>query len=725
MKNTLLVFFLIQFFLEIPAYQVNLLKKLVEIGAYKPDLLYAWTKIDQNPFFFGFSYSSLRNSSPNLQDYLKDLPKNPDKLNNLRENEEILLNNHENLCFFPQKSNQANEYLINDGISTHEKNIKDEQLSLNFNFKSLKNLDSFSIYLDIDGNSIDNEYFNVFFYVYSPNNLSNYTFLDNKMNDIIIGDYIRFKILDSPCREAAIGFLTYSLKIETEFKNQIDEILLNVLNNKPFLPIQENEIHSNHNLLFLQAIIPNNLKCEMFISQSQVYKVVLNSIYLNRQIFTQEFEIKKNKFTQALSSAFLNKSLSFKSYELFFNKFTGLFSNHLGSLGHFSGQIPFEFSLKDSPLFKTKKDYSLLSYESYSLFSHGFGLFLTCKYDLLLCASLIKNLLDQVNFMGWLPIHLNFPVNSSFPKEKETLTAPPTFLMAIEYISRSLFENRNSDDKEIKEILHSFLRLEVYPKLQLIFKYYLYSFRRLPGKFENFKTPYFHWNDGIIGDYPRIFQKDNTVEHLDLICWITDINFMLMQLANQYGFFADVEEYDSLLKEFLLKEFPYKYIGKTKLNRLTVPRDILSVKYFKFIPTDKTFSTEYGFSNLLPLIKGLITSQDGLLDNILELIINEKFLGSTFGVKIISLNNSNLLNFISLECNWLILRGLKLFYWAIEKPRLVYMKIREKLLGNVMRHFNKNGKIYDKYRTDNGNPIGEESKIGVGLVMLIINEDFY
>ena len=698
-------------------FETDSLKKTVEWGPYKTDYLYSWTENYKNPIIFGFFYSSLRTSSHNMQTYLAEIFTNKtEAIEILRNSSDILINNDENLRFYTKQWNITSNFLINDGKTIHEKLIRDDDLAVTFNIKSLKKKNNVSIHIDLEGKALKKEYFSIFFFLYSSKTPLNYTFLKN--NDIIINDYFRFTMSSPQCQKEFIGFLPYSLEIEPDFSNQIDDVLLNILDNKPLLPSQEMNENKNHNLMFLQGIVHNNLKCQMNILTSDA--PILASRDLNHQFFLQEFQKNKIRFSEAISSSFLSGPQNI--YENFSQKFIGLFSDFLGSLGHFSGNIPFIFSLKDSPLFRMKRNYSFLSYEPYSLFSQGFGLFLTCKYDLMLCSSLLKNLLDQINFAGWLPIHLNFPAFSSFRKEKETLTAPPTFFMAIEYLLKSLLEIPSS---QIKEFLQNFMKFEIYPKLQLVLKYYLYSFRRLPGKFENFNTPYFHWNEGIIGDYPRIFENDNTAEHLDLICWISDMTIILMQLSNHLGYHADREEYSSLLRQFLMFEFPQKYINLNNYNEPKVLRDILSLKYFKSKPFDKIHSGRIGFSNLMPLVKGLIDGNDKLCDSILELMIDEKALGSEFGVKIIDDETKKIVNFVSLECNWLILRGLKMFYKGFEKAQKAYKFIRLKLLGNIMKHFEKNRKVFDKYRADNGDPIGEASKIAAALVILIINEDFY
>ena len=727
-KIFLLIFVICNFLKNNTALEIEFLRKPFEWGPYKPDYLYAWTENNDNPMLFGFSYLTIKTSSDkNLNNLNEVLDKKKfESFEILQKNTEILLDNVENLHFFSKsQKGKTNEFIFNDGLGTHEKNIRDNDLGIEINIKSLKKPDGFIVNLDFDGTSSKpkKEYYSLFFYIYSPNTPINRSLIEAN-RDIIINNYLRVRLMGSECINDFIGFKTHSLQIDSDFSSQIDEILLDILDNNLVLPKDSSEDNSQKNLLFLQAFIPTNLKCRLQMSQANSVTSLLYSRFLDEKLFDQEIQKAKELFSIAVSRIFLhNKTTTTANYTNFISKLPVSFSNFLGSLAHFSGKLPFIFSFDDSPLFKAGRSYSMLSFEPYSLFSHGFALYLTCKFDMVICSALLENLMDQVNFAGWLPIHLYFPAFSSFQKEKETLTAPPTFTMPIEFIGKMLYLNPEIFDPSIKDLLLKLLRFQIYPKLQLIFKYYLHAFRRIPGKYESLDNAYFHWNDGIIGDYPRILPKDNTVEHLDLICWIADTAIVLTQLASQLGNFADAEEYNSMLKDFILREFPKKYIDFN--DPLLVLKDIISVKYVKNRLESKTFSERIGFSSLMPLVKGLLESTDGLLENTIDYLLDDKLLWSPFGVKIIDGQDSKGGNFISVECNWLILKGLRSFYWENSKARDAYKIIREALLENVMKHYQKEGEIFEKYRTENGNPVGEPSKIAAGLTILIINEDFY
>ena len=699
------------------AFESFFLKKQVEWGPYKPDYIYAWSQEHINPLIFGFCYSSLKVKSQNMKDFLiESISKKKDSVKTLRNNPDLLINNLDNLRFYSKNKNLISKYVINDGLNFHEKFINDEELGISFNFKGIKKTDGFAIFLNIDGNSKLKDYYSMFFYVYSPNNNINSTFIDKKL-DIIINNLLRFKLVTAECRNNILGFFTYSTKIESKFNNRIDDILLDILDNKPLLP--EDEMTNDSNLLFLQAILPINQKCQM-----QILQGTMDTKFQEPHYFMEDFKKNTEFYNKSIITKFFFQDLN-PNHKILANNFNELFSEFMGSLAHFSGKIPTTFTLNDGPLFKTKNSYSILSYEPYSLFSHGFGLFLTCKYNLVLCTSLLKNLLDQINFAGWLPIHLNFPEFSAFSKEKETLTTPPTFLMAIEFLIKTISLYPKSIHPELLNFLYNFIKFEVYPKVQLVFKYYLYSFRRLPGKYESIKTPYFHWNEGRIGDYPRIFQNDNTAEHLDLLIWISDAALVLVQMSVQLGLYADKEEYESLVRDFLFYEFPQKYLDYKNIDGPAVLRDIISLKYQKLKPTDRIYSERFGFSNIMPIVKGLVDVKDRIFEDILNLLNDEKALGSKFGIKVIDGYETKMTNFISLECNWLILRGLKQFYWVHPIAQSTYNKMRDNLLGNLMYHYEKTGKFFEKYRADNGNPIGESSKMAPGLVLLIINEDLY
>lgn len=703
--------------------QSEFLKSVVEYGIYRPEDLYTWSKNDENPILFGFFYSTLQGIPLSINEKIsqcenQDLELFKNCLNDL----DIILNNHENFRFSSKKKGLSSGFLVNDGVGVAEKMIKDEELGIVFSIKSIKKFNEISIFLNMPRNETSKEYINIFFFVYLNDRFINCAF--DKDNFLLINNKLKIR---NNSKDHFFGFWNHSLKIQKEQTNEIDEILLNLLDNRVLLPEKkrEKEKSQDENLLFLQALVPANYNQELSLFYSNSLENLSNSKNFLYENFEKEFLLNQKQFNNIIKARFLNnKTINNENYSSIEAKVPRIISDFLSSIHHYYGQMPFSFSLKESPLFENIKEYSILSFEPYSLFSHGIGIFLTCKYDLILCAGLLKNLFGQVNFMGWLPINLNPWDPNNFHKEKETLTAPPTFLMSLQYILRIVFDKNTHIEEKIRAILKKFLKNEAYPKLQLILKYYLHTFRKIPKKNEPLNTPYFHWNSGDIGDYPRAIKEEQMIEHVDLICWMSDISLSLIFLARNLEYFNDYEEYDNLFKNFILKDFPYKFIDSKRVNEPLVLRDIISTHYLHNGIIERVYSNTISFSNISPLTKGLLAETGDFLNDTLDLLIDERFLGSKYGVKIINKIDKYAKNYLSVECNFLILRGLKLFYANHQKSNQVYKQIRSLLLSNILQQFEQTGNFFDRYCVASGEPIGEPSKMAGAIVVLIINEDY-
>lgn len=730
MKKIFLYFFfiysIISQVIKAIGHKSEFLKSVVEYGLYKPDNIYTWSQNNENPILFGFFYSTLQGIPLSITEKISKCEnKNLELFRNCLNDLQIILNNHENSRFSCKKQGIASGFLLNDGIGVAEKLIKDEELGIVFSIKSIRKFNEISVFLNIQRNETSKEYISLFFFVYLNNRFINYSF--DKENFLVINNKIKLR---HSSNDNFFGFWNHSLKIQKEEINEIDEVLLNLLDNKVLLPEKNREKHQeDENLLFLQTLISANTDHEFALFYSDSLETLTHSKNWLNQNFEKEFVNNQKQFNDIIKRRFINNKpiIINENYSLISEKVPLIFSDFLSSINHYAGQMPFSFSLKESRLFENIKEYSVLSFEPYSLFSHGIGLFLTCKYDLILCASLLKNLFGQVNFMGWLPINLNPWDAHNFNKEKETLTAPPTFLMSLQYIVKLVFDKNTHIEEKTREILTNFLKNEAYPKLQLILKYYLHSFRKIPKRNEPLNTPYFQWNLGDIGDYPRAIKEENMIEHVDLICWISDINLSLIFLSRNLEYFNDFEEYDNLFKNFILKDFPYKFIDSKRVNEPIVLRDIISTHYLHNGMIERVYSNTISFSNISPLTKGLLAETEEFLNETLDLLIDEKLLGSKYGVKALNKIDKNTRNYISLECNFLILRGLKLFYANHQRSNQVYNQIRNLLLSNILQQFKLTGQFFDKYCVENGEPIairGEPSKMAGAIVILIINEDY-
>lgn len=144
-------------------YEENFLEKAIEWGPYKPNFLYSWSKNSEEPITFGFFYSNLKEIPDSFKKRYESFKDIHEMRDSLLENHEVLSNNHENFRFFSKSPFVKIRELVNDGIGTHEKLIKDNELEIEFSTKAIKKLNELSIYSRMEGKPNKLEYLSLFF----------------------------------------------------------------------------------------------------------------------------------------------------------------------------------------------------------------------------------------------------------------------------------------------------------------------------------------------------------------------------------------------------------------------------------------------------------------------------------------------------------------------------------------------------------------------------------
>ena len=149
---------------------------------------------------------------------------------------------------------------------------------------------------------------------------------------------------------------------------------------------------------------------------------------------------------------------------------------------------------------------------------------------------------------------------------------------------------------------------------------------------------------------------------------------------------------------------------------------------------NNTFSKHLGYVNLFPLFFGYLDVNSEAFLATLKLIEDEKFLGSNFGVRSLSKsddffhrNDDYWTGPIWININYLILRGLRIYYFQNERAKMLYTNLRFKLIGNVCDDWQKTGFFWENYNEDTGG--GTEARAHpfngwTSLITLIISEKY-
>lgn len=180
-----------------------------------------------------------------------------------------------------------------------------------------------------------------------------------------------------------------------------------------------------------------------------------------------------------------------------------------------------------------------------------------------------------------------------------------------------------------------------------------------------------------------------------------------------------------MIKDYLLYDFESTFINEQ--NNYTIS-EIQNTESW-----DNKFSQHFGYVNIFPLIFGFLENKSNEFKSSINLINETDHLFSEFGIRSLSkmdeaFNNCSDCKWrgdIWLSFNYLILRGLKNFKYTNDKEiLLIYNRIRENLVNNVIKYWKVNGKIYERYDAITGEPKTGISWTESFLFNYILSEDY-
>ena len=231
------------------------------------------------------------------------------------------------------------------------------------------------------------------------------------------------------------------------------------------------------------------------------------------------------------------------------------------------------------------------------------------------------------------------------------------------------------------------------------------------------RKSYYNLGSGL-DDYPRNDRLFTSYYHLDLQVWMTyfseSISYFCEALKG-----TDCKNYSQIHHDI-----------KEQLNFFFDKEDNL----YKDRGLNNTFSKHFGYVNLFPLFFGYLDVNSEAFLATLELIEDQKFLGSNFGVRSLSKsddffhrNDDYWTGPIWININYLILRGLKMYYSQNERAKMLYTNLRYKLIGNVCDDWQKTGFFWENYNEEIGG--GTEARAHpfngwTSLITLIISEKY-
>lgn len=446
----------------------------------------------------------------------------------------------------------------------------------------------------------------------------------------------------------------------------------------------------------------------------------------------------------SLSHRFSNSAIDFAKQAL---------SNVLGGIGYFYGStlIKNDNSRSDTP--DALPAVGLLTatpsrdvFPRGFLWDEGFHQLIIQQWDPLLSMRCLSSWFRVSQPNGWIPREqiLGVEARERFPVhvrhlivQNPTVANPPTILMPLPLLWEDM-RNTNSEIGNINETKEYWkvvsdefmIRAEKYYKwLKNSQSGSLPHSFRWRGRSTNVKSP-----DGYpltlssgLDDYPRALTVSDEERHVDLHSWITWAARVLAQVCEVGG--CDASEYQE----------DYKIFKSSLLNHHSIqtrPEDRQDLLLCDYDGSHRI--CHEGYATILPLILGLLDSDDERVSAILDALEDRSILRAKAGV--MSLSKSDRWHrkgddywtgSVWMPFNFLTLAALKTKYGREnglyrERALKIYNSLRDDIVENTMEVFEETGQLWENYSpdVDGSGKSGRQFTGWTALVLLIMSEKF-
>ncbi|XP_027343269.1 mannosyl-oligosaccharide glucosidase GCS1-like [Abrus precatorius] len=457
--------------------------------------------------------------------------------------------------------------------------------------------------------------------------------------------------------------------------------------------------------------------------------------------------------------------------------------NLLGGIGYFYGQSKIALSR----ILNLREHVNYLSYwpaELYIavpcrssfprgfLWDEGFHQLIIWRWDIHISLDIIGHWLDLMNVDGWIPREqiLGAEALSRVPEEyvpqHPTNGNPPTLFLALSDIINGLKNNDFTamDKTEISLFLErAFIRLEAW-----------FQWFNTTQSGKQMSSYYWHGRDNRtilelnpktlssgLDDYPRASHPSADERHLDLRCWMllaADAMHSIEELLDKetkpgknYGSIAKLLSDVELLNQMHFDDVNGAYFDfgnhtekvQLKWKEMEVGanhtvhqlvRDVLEKPVLRLVP-------HIGYVSLFPFMERIIPSGSWILEKQLQLISNHNLFWTDYGLRSLAKTSTLYMKFntehdapywrgtIWINMNYRILAALH--HYSIEngpyqdRAKAIYKELRNNLIRNIVRNYQKTGFLWEQYDQINGNGKGAHPFNGwTSLIVLIMAEAY-
>lgn len=757
MSNVLRISFYLLFLL----FEIMNSLKLEELfwGTYKPHLLFALTQKSLNPITFGFLYYNLKNKD-SKHIFLSNV--------RFKYNNHVLARYLEHNGYdyaFEQIEDQAN-FLLCDISYMKENYSSFQQQTWKTTFDAMF---KYSEDFEEADEQIKNNKLVFSFYVTVKNHIPHQTknFMGLKVKEYKQDHFLILEVFErsEDNVETAKGFVKLEAMEENCFESKsfheifqvndadiwnIDNIYYDqIIQSEKFKRFErsgeeitnEGEEKSNdnyYNIAFINFFFEKNCKFVISYDSLEVPKEINETSHVEL-----EKQKKEHFYHDFIEKFMVSKDISYED-PIFLGRLKlsmYAFSNLIGGITHYYGRFHevnniFQHYFKE--VFSCTP--SRAKFPRGFLWDEGFHLLIICKYDLELCMIILGNWFDLMDFNGWIAREqirneeTAYGLEERFIKQDNYEGNPPTLLFPLLYLIKN-FKRGNLNNEKFIDFVE-----KCYNKIKLWFFWFLEN-QTDDEKMDFFKDQnifyeklHFRWhckgdchNGDFLGsgldDFPRQLPGTLSVSHLDLHVWLV---FMAESLGKIAGFLnqqVEMKEYQNIFQRLSQKMQTIFFDSKEKIFK-----DVMSL-----IENDElVFNENFGYINLFPLFFGYNQDLESLKQYFKKIMDYEE-LWTDFGIRSLSkksryfgTGDNYWRGPIWIPINYLILRGLKVFYNNNEEANKIYTRLRDNLIRNLMKNFELTGLVWENYNAWTG--IGQREAGFCGwsaLITLILKEEYF
>ncbi|KJE88809.1 mannosyl-oligosaccharide glucosidase [Capsaspora owczarzaki ATCC 30864] len=455
-----------------------------------------------------------------------------------------------------------------------------------------------------------------------------------------------------------------------------------------------------------------------------------------------------------------------------FNKTTTAFakaalSNLLGGIGYFYGRAKVTTGIEGDPIVPSRPMALFTAVPSRSFFprgfvwDEGFHELLVLKWNPDLTRDILAHWFDLMNQDGWIPREVilgaeaESRVPAQFVVQRATHANPPTFLIALDRMLRTV---QVSQDEAAKQ--RAFL-VRLYPRLQTWFAWFnrtqsgpvagSYRWRGRDATTDRELNP--KTLTSGLDDFPRASHPSDDERHVDLFGWMSLAARLMHKIALIYeqelspdiilphGFSTskDYQRLAELLDAQQLKRLHWNgeagmfcdygnHTEQVKLVWYTPPHVREGTNLVAQRPQQKRVLSspnarptlqlvpQLGYVSLFPLLLGAINSDDEVVPAMLRSMRDPDRLWTSFGLRSLSKDSRFYLKHntehdgpywrgpVWINMNYLALGALHRIAQSesssaavAQNAGQIYSELRSNIIGNMLSEYHRTGYIWEQY----------------------------